>query len=99
MIEVLGLSAISLLFVKYFSPVQGIRNWIVDKLIHLIVKHKQWWLEYLVQILSCPFCFATWLTLAVTLSLYKAAIAGVTTIIALYTIEALLKYLSDGEDN
>ena len=95
MIELLALSALSLLFVKYFSPIQPVREWIVNKLINFMIKYKLWFLEYLVQILTCPFCFSFWLTLGLTLSLYKAAIVSVLTMIALYTTESLLKYLSD----
>lgn len=93
--EILALSALSLLFVKYFSPIQPVREWIVSKLINFMIKYKLWFLEYLVQILACPFCFSFWLTLGLTLSLYKAAIVSVLTMIALYTTESLLKYLSD----
>jgi hypothetical protein len=93
--EILALSALSLLFVKYFSPAQPIREWIVTKLIHFMVKYKLWFMEYLIQVLSCPFCFSFWLTLGLTLSLYKAAIASVLTMIVLYTMESLLKYLGD----
>ena len=95
MIELLGYSALSLLFVKYFSPIQPVREWIVNKLINFMIKYKLWFLEYLVQILTCPFCFSFWLTLGLTLSLYKAAIVSVLTMIVLYTTESLLKYLSD----
>jgi len=93
--ELLALSALSLLFVKYFSPIQPVREWIVNKLINFMIKYKLWFLEYLVQILTCPFCFSFWLTLGLTLSLYKAAIVSVLTMIVLYTTESLLKYLSD----
>jgi len=95
MIQVLGLACIALLFVKYFSPVQPLRNWIVDKLIHWMVTKNWNWLFYPIQILSCPFCFSFWLTLGLTLSLYKAAIASVITMVALYTVESLMKYLGD----
>lgn len=95
MIEVLGLACIALLFVKYFSPIQPIREWIVDRIVDLMIKMNWWWLHYLVQVLTCPFCFSFWLTLGITVSLYKAAIAGVITMIALYTMESLLKYLSN----
>ena len=93
--EILALSAISLLAIKYFSPVQPLRNWIVDKLIGLMVRMDWKWLMYPVQVLTCPFCFSFWLTLGLTLSLYKAAVVAVLTIITLYTIESLLKYLED----
>jgi len=91
--ELLALSAISLLAIKYFSPIQPVRNWIVDKLIRLMVSKNWMWLSHIVQVLSCPFCFSFWLTLVITLSLYKAAIVGVLTMLVLYIMESLLKYL------
>jgi len=99
MIQILGLSAIALLTIKYFSPVQPIREWIVGKIIRFMVRYNQFWLQPLVQVLSCPFCFATWLTLIVTFSIYKAAIAGVLTMILLHCIEALNKYLYENDDD
>ena len=99
MIELLGLSAISLLFVKYFSPIQSVRSWVVEKLIRLMVKRNWNWLFYPVQVLSCPFCFSFWLTLGLTLNLYKAAIVAMLTMIVLYTVESLLNYLeSEGKE-
>lgn len=97
--EILALSAISLLAIKYFSPVQGVRNWIVEKLIRLMVSKNWNWLFYPIQVLSCPFCFSFWLTLGLTLSLYKAATVAVLTMVMLYIIESLLKYLeSEGKE-
>ena len=97
--EILALSAISLLAIKYFSPVQGVRNWIVEKLIRLMVSKNWNWLFYPIQVLSCPFRFSFWLTLGLTLSLYKAATVAVLTMVMLYIIESLLKYLeSEGKE-
>ena len=97
--EILALSAISLLAIKYFSPVQGVRNWVVEKLIRLMVSKNWNWLFYPIQVLSCPFCFSFWLTLGLTLSLYKAATVAVLTMVMLYIIESLLKYLeSEGKE-
>ena len=91
--EILALSAISLLAIKYFSPIQPVREWVVDKLVRLMVSKDWKWLFYIVQVLTCPFCFSFWLTLGLTLSLYKAAVVGVLTMLTLYIMESLLKYL------
>jgi hypothetical protein len=93
--EILALSAISLLLIKYFSPIQPAREWVVTKLISFMIRYKLWFLEYLVQILTCPYCFSFWLTLGLTLSLYKAAIVAMLTLIVLYITESLKKYLTD----
>jgi uncharacterized protein YbaR (Trm112 family) len=93
--EILALAAISLLAIKYFTPIQPVREWIVTKLIGFMIRHKLWFMEYLIQILACPYCFSFWLTLGLTLSLYKAATVAMLTLVVLYITESLKKYLED----
>jgi hypothetical protein len=93
--ELLALSAISLLAIKYFSPIQPYREKIVDWVIRLIVRKNWWILNYPVQIISCAYCFSFWMSLAVTLSLYKASIVAILTLLILHVIEGLKKYLEN----
>ena len=89
MIELLGYSAVALLFTKYFSPIQPAKAWVVTKLIDLVVKTRQWWFMDVIQILTCPFCFATWFTLAMTFNLWYAAIVSIFTMVVNLMIEKL----------
>ena len=93
--EILYYSAISLLAIKYFSPIQPLREWVVDRVIQVMIKLKWFWLHHVVQVLACPFCFAFWLSLGLTLNLGKAAVTAMLTMVVMYVIETLLKYLSD----
>ena len=96
---ILGLSAISLLAIRFFTPIQPYREKLVGWVIDFMVKREWWWLQYPAQVISCAYCFSFWMSLIVTLSLIKASIVAILTLTMLHVIEALRKYLSDGEDN
>ena len=96
--ELLGLSAIALLAIRYFSPIQPYRERIVEWLIRVMIKRNWWWMEYPIQIISCVYCFSFWMSLVVTLSLIKASIVAILTMIVMNVIEALKKY-NDGENS
>ena len=89
MIELLGYSAVALLFTKYFSPIQQPKAWVVTKLVDLVVKTRQWWFMDVVQVLTCPKCFSFWFTLAMTFNLWSAAIVSIFTMVVNLIIEKL----------
>jgi hypothetical protein len=88
-IELLGYSAIALLFTKYFSPIQPAKDWVVTKLVDVVIKSSQWWAMEIVQTLPCPKCFSFWFTLAITFNLWSAAIVSIFTMIVNLLIERL----------
>jgi hypothetical protein len=94
MIELLGYSAIALLFTKYFSPIQPAKAWVVTKLIDVVVKTRQWWAMEIIQILTCPKCFSFWFTLAITWNLWSAAIVSIFTMV----VNLMIEKLQDGND-
>jgi hypothetical protein len=94
MIELLGYSAVALLFTKYFSPIQPAKAWVVTKLVDLVVKTRQWWFMDAIQVLTCPKCFSFWFTLAMTFNLWSAAIVSIFTMI----INLVIEKLQDGND-
>jgi hypothetical protein len=96
--EILALSAISLLAIRFFQPIQPYREKLVGWLINFMIKRNWWWMEYPIQIISCAYCFSFWMSLAITLSLAKASIVAILTLLTLHVIEALRKYLSNGEE-
>jgi len=89
MMELLGYSALSLLLIKYFTPIQPAREWVITKGISFMIKYNLYWLHYLWVVLSCPFCFSTWFTLALTLNVWDAAIVGILTKILMLIIDKL----------
>jgi len=93
--EILALSAISLLAIRFFQPIQPYREKLVGWLINFMIKRNWWWMEYPIQIISCAYCFSFWMSLIVTFSIYKAAIISILTLLMVHTLEALRKYLSD----
>jgi len=99
MIQILGLSAISLLAIKYFSPVQPIREKFVGWLIKVMIKRNWWWLESVIKVFSCSYCFSFWMTLIITLNLFKASIVAILTLLILNVLEALNKYLYENDDD
>ena len=94
MIELLGYSAVALLFTKYFSPIQQPKAWVVTKLVDLVVKTRQWWAMEIVQTLTCPKCFSFWFTLAMTFNLWNAAIVSIFTMV----VNLLIERLQDGDN-
>lgn len=90
--ELLGYSALSLLLIKYFSPLQPVRERLVTWLIRVMATRQWFWLEHIIKVISCPFCFATWFTLAMTLNVWDAAIVGILTMVINSILEALNKY-------
>jgi len=63
-----------------------------------MIKRQWWWLQSVITVLTCSFCFSTWFTLAMTWSVWDAAIVGILTMIVMNVIEALKKY-NDGENS
>jgi len=94
---ILGLSAISLLAIRFFSPIQPYREKLVEWIINFMVRKEWWWLKYPAQVISCAYCFSFWMSLVVTLSLIKASIVAILTLTMLHVIESLRKYLSEDE--
>ena len=97
MIEILSLSALSLLLIKYFSPIQPLREALVGYIIKVMIKRNWWWMEYPAKVLSCAFCFSWWLTLGLTLNIFTAGIVAITTMIVMLIIDSLNKYLYGDE--
>jgi hypothetical protein len=88
-INILGYSALALLFTKYFTPIQQPKAWVVDKLVTLVIRTKQYWAMELVKILTCPKCFSFWFTLVYTCNLWYAAVASILAMIINLTIQKL----------
>jgi hypothetical protein len=93
MIELLGYSAISLLVVKYFSPLEPLRLALLQRLVYLSHRSSLRFLKHLISVVSCVFCFSFWFTLAMTFSLASAAIVSILTMILDLIIENLRNVL------
>lgn len=87
--ELLSYSAIALLTARYFSPLDPIKGWLIDKIVRYMVKWNWSWMEHLVVLITCPTCQAFWLTLFMTWSLPQAAIVSIFTKIVYLIIEKL----------
>ena len=87
MIELLGYSAISLLFARYFSPIQGIKDYLIDKGVRWMIRNKMYWMDNFFILWSCPTCVSFWFTLAMTQNLYYAAITSVFTKLIYHILE------------
>jgi hypothetical protein len=91
-LQLLGYSAIALLFTKWFTPIQLPKAWVVDKITRFYIKLSWYWMFDIVKIFSCAKCFSFWFTLALTCNLYYAAIVSVFTMIINLIIERLQTY-------
>jgi len=75
--EIIGLSILGIMFAHWFTPIQGIKDWLVFKLPLP---------ESVKEALYCVKCCAFWLTLLVTFNLYYAAISALLAVIFNYII-------------
>jgi hypothetical protein len=89
MIQVLGIVAVVLLVVKYFTPIEPARKWIVDKLVRLMVKPGFNWVDKVITLITCPMCVSFWTILVIMHSLPLAAIGALMARIIDLTIEFL----------
>ncbi len=89
MIELLGYSALSLLIVKLFSPLQPVRERVLDFLVRTMVRRNWGWLHSIIVVLTCSMCFSFWATLVYTQDIWKAAIVAVLTRIIDLTLDFL----------
>jgi len=87
--EVLGIVAVCLLTAKYFTPLNPVRNWVIDKLIHLMIKPGFGWLDKIIILITCPMCQSFWAILIIMQSLPLAAIGAVMAKIIDLTIQRL----------
>lgn len=93
--ELLAYSAISLLFTKYFTPIQLPKAWVVDKLTKWYIKRGWYWMFEVVKVLTCPKCFSLWFTLIVTQNIFSAAIVSVLTML----IDSTLNFFDENGNN
>jgi hypothetical protein len=87
--EVLGIVAVCLLTAKYFTPLNPVRNWVIDKLIHLMIKPGFGWLDKIIILITCPMCQSFWAILIIMHSLPLAAIGAIIAKIIDLTIQRL----------
>jgi hypothetical protein len=89
MIQVLGIVAVVLLIVKYFTPLEPVRIWVFDKLIYLMLKPGFGWVDKIIILIGCPMCVSFWSILVIMHSLPMAAIGAIMARIIDLTIEKL----------
>ena len=89
MIQVLGIVAVVLLVVKYFTPIEPARKWIVDKLVRLMLVPGFSWVDKIITLITCPMCVSFWTILVIMHSLPLAAIGAIMARIIDLTIEFL----------
>jgi len=88
-LSVVKIVAVVLLAVKYFSPLEPARRWIVDKLVHLMLKPGFHWVDKVITLITCPMCVSFWSILVIMHSLPLAAIGALIARIIDLTIDFL----------
>jgi hypothetical protein len=88
-LEVVKIVAVVLLVVKLFSPLEPVRDWVIDKLVHLMIKPGFGWVDKIIILVSCPMCVSFWTILIIMHSLPLAAIGAIMAKIIDLTIEKL----------
>jgi len=88
-LSVVKIVAVVLLAVKYFSPLEPARRWIVDKLVRLMIKPGFELVDKIITLITCPMCVSFWTILVIMHSLPLAAIGALMARIIDLTIEFL----------
>lgn len=88
-LEVVKIVAVVLLAVKYFTPLEPVRNWVIGKLVRLMIKPGFGWVDKIIILISCPMCVSFWSILVIMHSLPLAAIGAIIAKIIDLTIERL----------
>lgn len=81
-------------FTWYFKPLDGVREYIVDKWVGFFIKHEWFWAVPGIKILTCPKCLAFWGILVYTFNLTDAIVASVLAL----AIKKFIKYV-ESESN
>ena len=88
-LEVIQIVAVCLLTAKYFTPLNPVKNWLIDKLVHLMIKPGWGWLDKIIILITCPMCQSFWAILLILHSLQWAAIGAIIAKIVDLIIERL----------
>ena len=88
-----SISLIANFLTWYFTPLDGVRQWITDKWVRLCNKYNQFWLIGAVKPLTCVKCLAFWGALIYTQSIIQAIL---TSMIAVF-IKFMLEYVTKPE--
>ena len=88
-----SISLIANFLTWYFTPLDGVREWITSKWVRLCIKYNQFWLVNAVKPLTCVKCLAFWGGLIYTQSIIQAILASM---IAVF-IKFMLKYVTESE--
>lgn len=88
-LEVIKIVAVVLLAVKYFTPLEPVRKWVIDKLVRLMLKPGFGWVDKIITLISCSMCVSFWTILIIMQSLPLAAIGAIIARIVDLTIERL----------
>jgi hypothetical protein len=92
MIEILKIVAVVLLIVKYFSPLEPVRQWTVDRLVRLMLIPGFRWVDKVITLITCPMCVSFWSILVIMHSLPLAAIGALMARI----IDLIIEFLDYG---
>jgi len=100
LVEFFGVIAISLLFTKYFQPIQPAKDKVVEWLIGKIVRLGIKWpvmmnLTQVVKLLTCPKCLSFWTLLFITHNLFIGATGAVVAMV----VDNMLVKTQDNGDN
>jgi hypothetical protein len=91
-LSVVKIVAVVLLAVKYFTPIEPARKWIVDKLVRLMLVPGFSWVDKIITLITCSMCVSFWTILVIMHSLPLAAIGAIMARIIDLTIEFLNKH-------
>ena len=89
--EIITLALFSVWVTGWFSPLNGIREWITVKWIQMCIKLNLHFLMDAIVLLSCPKCFGFWFTLIYTQSFVLALNVGFLAFVITFIVNEINK--------
>ena len=90
---IVSIALFSVFATGYYTPLNVITEWIVDKYIRICIKYNMFWATKASLLLTCSKCAAFWGTLVYTRNLIDAIIASILALL----INKLLRYVTKPE--
>jgi len=89
--QIITLALFSVWVTGWFSPLNGIREWITVKWIQMCIKLNLHFLMDAIVLLSCPKCFGFWFTLIYTQSFVLALNVGFLAFVITFIVNEINK--------
>ena len=86
-LDLIGIALFTNWLLHWFTPLQPLREKIVEKIVRVMVRHNLWFIESFITVFTCPYCLAFWVSLIYTQHLTYALITSFMALVIRMTIK------------